>query len=367
LKGELVIAVFSEEIPPESELREKFKFQGSVERRDMYRLEDILKSYRWLGHQGYYTELNAFNPEYKPRDNEWNRKNNAYPKIWYAKSSDEIVQFVKKNHQTHTVCYSINPRSKIFKKESGHVRAAFDSEIDTSQSTFLDFDTEPDHAPLAVFEEFLSRADEYFKDLKINPPVRAYTGRGCHLLFAYSGIPTREYPDISQRLKAFRDQFYAEFNEQIAGLGVRLDRTQDLRRMVKIYGTAKPDVGIVSRFYGSERIEDEGMRDYLLNLSLDSPSKDGIRIGQELPDWFTRLLISDPHVKELWEGTGKPEGTDQSRSGFDYSLMRTLAFLGYKNVDELATILALRPDGSARVNGKPESYIYRTIAKAISK
>ncbi len=40
---------------------------------------------------------------------------------------------------------------------------------------------------------------------------------------------------------------------------------------------------------------------------------------------------------------------------------------GYKNIDELATILAVRPDGSVRNSGKDIRYIKRTIANALLK
>ena len=47
------------------------------------------------------------------------------------------------------------------------------------------------------------------------------------------------------------------------------------------------------------------------------------------------------------------------------SLLRKLLHLGYKNIDELATILALRPEGSVRKSGKGEGYLRTTLAKAL--
>ena len=131
--------------------------------------------------------------------------------------------------------------------------------------------------------------------------------------------------------------------------------------------TAKPDVGIVRRFYGGKRVEDEALRDYLLNLKVPEPQigKLPLETRADLPGWFSELLDRDQRTRELWSGSGKPRNTDRSRSGFDYSLVRRLLWLAHKNIDELATILALRPEGAVKKSGEDGRYMRRTIGNAL--
>ncbi len=42
-------------------------------------------------------------------------------------------------------------------------------------------------------------------------------------------------------------------------------------------------------------------------------------ITPALPEWFTQLLQTDAIVRNLWQGRGKPAGTDQRGSGYDYN------------------------------------------------
>ena len=120
--------------------------------------------------------------------------------------------------------------------------------------------------------------------------------------------------------------------------------------MVRVYGTAKPSVGAVSRFYGGERVEDERLREYLLEMRVPdrgvvgSTSVRGL-VGGELPCWFSSLLEQDAAVQKLWLGEGKPAGLDTSSSGYDHTLVRRLLQLGHTDIGELATILAERPEG----------------------
>jgi hypothetical protein len=169
-------------------------------------------------------------------------------------------------------------------------------------------------------------------------------------------------------LKSFCDDFREAYQHELSDLETKLDSTQDLRRMVRIYGTAKPAIGIVSRFYGRERVEDEGLRAYLLEMKLSEPSPNPVlQVAGELPRWFLELVEADSRVKDLWSGTGKTDGFDNSRSGYDYSLTLRLLRLGYRNLDELATIMVLRPEGSVQKSGKGEGYVRRTIANALMR
>lgn len=337
-------------------------------------VEDVVKSYVWLGHRGY-TELNGYHPDYKAGKEtfEWNLKHETFPKVWYAKNPDEAVRFVERYSGSRTVCYSLNPRPNIFKNQNGFARSAVESEIVLSQNLLFDFDFESktvSESQLDAFAGFLSGADTYFLDQKLQVPARAYTGRGYHLLFAYPPIDVRKNPDVGPKLREFRNTFSSAFHEELSRLEAKLDNTQDLRRMVRIYGTAKPQVGIVSRFYGNERAEDERLRDYLLALELPEDRVPAaiaatLNSSREIPQWFHSVLEQDRETRELWSGIGKPQNTDTSSSGFDYSLVRRLLKLGHRNIDDLASVLARRPDGSVQRHGKGDAYIRRTIANAL--
>ena len=339
-----------------------------------YREEDVRRSFKWLGHAAY-TEMNAFHPEYRPgaENRDWNREGNTYPRIRYAKSERDVVGFVKQYSNTRTVCYGLNSRSRVFRNDQGYSRAALNSEIETSQNLLFDFDlnTVPVDNHATEFDRFLKRTNDYFRDLGLQIPVWASTGRGYHLLFSFSPIQVARTPDIAARLRQFRDQFRDAHRKDLDALEARLDNTQDLRRMARVYGTAKPAVGVISEFHGEQRNEDQNLRDYLLAIRMnrhaayprtDRPELDPDR---ELPKWFDRLLTDDVMVRNLWSGIGKPATTDKSRSGFDYSLTRRLLQLGHRDIDDLAAILALRPEGAAREKG--EHYIRRTIANALTR
>ena len=343
-------------------------------------IDDICTSYRWLGHSPQqYTELLALHPDYRPGREHlaWNREHQAFPRIAYARSEPEVLRFVRRYHGERMVCFGLNPRDDAFRNEQGYVRSAREDEISVSHSALFDFDIQQGRvtkAHVAALERFLDFADDYFLDRGLTAPTRGFSGRGYHLLFAYPAVSVAEYPDIADRLRCFAGSFAAAFEDELSLLSTKLDATTyDLRRVVRIYGTAKPRVGITSRFYGGERVEDAALRKYLLGLNLpgrkSASGRHGtvLSIGRELPASFTRLLEQDAQLRALWVGVGKPDTKDASRSGYDYSLAGHLFSVGYRNVDELATVLALRPNGAFQQSGKDEFYIRRTLASLLLK
>lgn len=340
-----------------------------------YVLSDVIASYRWLGHGGF-TELNAYHRDYRPgREHaEWNAKHGLFPIISYAKTEQEVVRFVRRNHEYRMLCYGLNPRPRIFLSDNRRARSAREAEIGVSQNLVLDIDIagkQPSEGGISELADFLNRSDEYFLDQGLKAPVKAFTGRGYHLLCPFPGILVSQCPDIALRLKHFAKQFGTAYRHELAALDARLDFTQDLRRMVKIYGTAKPRVGIISEFYGSERREDERLHAYILGLEPQQSAKLERDIvlhpAAEIPRWFEPLLAHDARTRELWAGCGKVAGTDTSRSGYDYSLVLRLLRLGYTNLDELASILALRPEGAVQKSAKGQAYLRRTIENALGQ
>ena len=256
-----------------------------------------------------------------------------YPRIAYARTVNDVARFAGRYEGRHTVCYSLNPRPRVFKNARGFPRSACESDIETAQNVLFDFgfDDLATEKGVQALEALLSRSDEYFRDQRLQPPARAFSGAGYHLLFALPELSVAHHPELRRQLTTFRNNYASNFKHELRRLGVRLDNTQDLRRVVKIYGTAKPG-GAVSRFYGGHRVEDPRLAEYILSLPVMTSGR-GIRLnpGSTLPPWFPSLLSLDERLSRLWEGRGKPVGTDQSRSGLDYSVVRRLLWLGYRD------------------------------------
>jgi hypothetical protein len=256
------------------------------------------------------------------------------------------------------LCYGINPRPMMLRRPDGRVRSARDTDIAITQNLLLDIDLLDTVTParLAALVRFLRLADKYFHDLGLQRPVRAATGRGSHLLLGYPPILTTEHPDVADRLRDFKARFAAAHRQDLARLEARVDgSTLSLRAMARVYGTPKPGRAGVSRFYGRERVDDAELRDYLLRLDVQQrapPDDRPVTVADHLPDWFTHLLATDAVVRSLWRGRGKPAGTDQTSSGYDFSLVRSLAQRGYTDPDVLGTIMSLRPRGWPSVRRK---------------
>ena len=129
--------------------------------------------------------------------------------------------------------------------------------------------------------------------------------------------------------------------------------------MILFYKSDKFSLCFYVDYSGQNRIEDAALREHLLSLTPSESSQGFDRTGAtgrsglelktatELPRWFVELLERDRELKNLWFGTGKPAHLDTSRSGYDYGVVNRLLRLGYRDIDELATILSLRPGGAA--------------------
>lgn len=324
---------------------------------------DLERGYRWLGHEGW-SEVGGFHPDYRMGDVEWNRRKGVFPKVGYVKDLKGLRGFVQA-YADRFLVVGVNPRVRVFRNDGGFVRSAREYEIEVSQSFFLDLDFVEAGGDVDGLESLLDRVDdEFFLGRGFRVPVRSYTGGGVHLWLATPRVVVGEVPDIGRRHGRFRDEFAGGYRGELGELGVRVDSTQDLRRMVRVPGTAKPSGGVVSGFPDVERVEDECLLEYLLWMPVAEVTGGlSLSIGGELPEWFVELMRSDGQVRRLWGGRGKPVGSDVSRSGFDYSLAKVLLWRGYRDVDDLATILALRPNGGALEKG--EGYIRRTIGSAL--
>ncbi len=348
-----------------------------------YDLEQVVDSYDWLGHEGV-TELFAQNPEYKPgkKHFEWNRKHQTMPVTAYAGSVDDVTAFVRKHAGTRMVCMSLNERPEEFKNQWGYPRAAKEPEVELSRNLMIDIDFEnkqPSKTQLLGLEEYIKKEIfAWYQDLGFLKPVLSFSGRGYHLFTGYEPITVATTPDIAQRLRKFNFELHDSHKDGLGGIGAEVDTNVfDLRRMVKIPSTAKPGVGVNSVWYGGKRQVDAGLHSYLFSMVLDEAKTSRqsmapvygpklITADSELPDLFRHLLRHDEKLRDLWHGRRKVNG-DASRSGYDFSLTRHLIVQGYRNIDDLATVLIARPDGAVRQAGKGEDYVRRTIANAILK
>lgn len=339
---------------------------------EQYSIPDIQQSYKWMGHQKW-TELNAYHKDYKPGKEYFheNLQKKALPVVWYANTEQAILDFVIKHHELYMVCMGINERSQIYKNQRGYARSAFEREIEVSRNMMLDLDIQStiiSKEHLAQVELFFKQTDQYFLDQKINVPAQAFTGRGFHLLFAYPLIKVSEQIYIAQKQKVFSQQFKSAFRRELDDLEVKVDSTFDLRRMTRVYGTKKPSLGIISRFYGGERKEDKALGEYLINLENSEPNLEQrvVETTTELPPVFTAFLERDNRLQELWKGEKKADGADFSKSGFDFSIIKYLIKNNMiTDIKILGDILAHRPNGAVQGSGKGEAYIKHTIANAI--
>jgi hypothetical protein len=92
-----------------------------------------------------------------------------------------------------------------------------------------------------------------------------------------------------------------------------------------------------------------------------------VSIYDRLPVVVESLIKRDEKLRDLWEGRNKPQDTDTSGSGYDFSIARRLIVLGVRDIDVLSTAIALRPGSSYCENGKDEQYLRRTVAAALTK
>ncbi len=332
----------------------------------------VRRGYEWLGHKGQHTEISVLHPEFIPGDTQWNWSHNAWPRTHYINCYDQLSRLVRTCQGHRFLCYGLNPRPGFLRYPNGRVRSARNDDITVSQSLLLDIDlvgtVSPERSDRA--ETFLTKADGYFTSLGLRAPVRSSTGRGYHLLFAYPPIRVADVPDIAARLKQFKDQFVRTVSRDLLRLEAKVDTTQDLRRMVRVYGTSKPSVGKNSTFTAKYRFPDEALREYIVGMSLPPPASQHplqplVLEAPVMPEWFPPLLERDQYLRGLWHGTGKSMNTDQSNSGYDYTIAHYLAQQGHQQPVELACIIALRPAGQPERLRKGLAYLARTIDNAL--
>lgn len=336
-----------------------------------YALSDVCRAYDWLDNP--LTEVAILHPAYRRGDTPWNRMHDAWPITAYVRTERALLRLIHRYAGERLLCYGLNPRPSILQTADRRLGSAQETDIVTAHKLMIDMDLEGriTQARLRALVSLLDVADDYFRALGIQRPARASSGsQGSHLLFAYPSVRVADVPDLRERLGVFVSGFATAMRQKLMRLEARVDPSSvPLRAMAKVYGSAKPRGG-VSRFYGGKRIEDTGLRDYLLGLPPPErrrpASNRSITISNHVPKWFDQRLQEDVVLRDLWNGKGKPKGTDHSVSGYDFSVLRHLVRRGYRNADELGTILALRSAGFAERCTKGQSYLERTVGRALA-
>jgi hypothetical protein len=329
---------------------------------------DVRRGYQWLDHAAGVTEVSVLHPDFKPGDVDGNSSRRAWPLTYYVLGAAQLSRIIRQYADERMVCYGLNPRTDLLRSPEGRVRSAKEADIAISQTLLLDVDVHDHPTPerLDLLGSFLCGLGEYWQSIGIKPPVMPRTGRGHHLLFAFPPVTVAEHPDFRGQLRTFKEQFVAAHQHDLNRLEAKVDSTQDLRRMVRVYGTAKPGVGIISSFPYAKRVPDERLREYLLQLTpapISVAAPKDLTVAEVLPAWFPTLLDKDRVLHDLWHGKGKPKTADHSTSGYDYSIARHLLQAG-KTDEDIATILHLRPTGAEERDRKGNEYLSRTVANA---
>jgi hypothetical protein len=173
--------------------------------------------------------------------------------------------------------------------------------------------------------------------------------------------------------------------EQLVGISLRLasalggDHVADAARILRMPGTANrkdPDAPLpvtieamnLDRRYNPSDF-DEILPDAEPETSAESIGE--VSIGAEISSRVLELIKANARLRGLFEGRGKPVKDEQGRpldttsSGYDFSLVFSLAKKGVTDASELATALWHRPDDAARSKG--QDYIARTVSRALER
>jgi hypothetical protein len=339
-----------------------------------YSPDDVARGHAWLGHAGVgVTEVSALHPEYRPGEHDWNLQHKAWPITTYLRDVEDLFAIVRQYAGGRMICYGLNPRPHKLTHPDGRTRSAKERDIVISQNTMIDLDLLGTVTPMRGLQllYFVESANDYFQGLGLQRQPYVSTGRGLHFLFAYPPINVQDNPSLPGQLRTFKNDFVTALRQDLDRLEAKVDSTQDLRRMVRVYGTSKPSVGLVSTFHGGGRVPDPRIREYLLGLTPTphpgpSAKPRNLVLTDLMPSWFPPLLEKDRVLSELWNGKGKPAHADTSHSGYDFTIASYLIQAG-KTDEDIATVLSLRPMGSAERARKGVDYVYLTVSNARSR
>src|SRR5262249_9683433 len=107
---------------------------------DLYSPGDVTRSHEWLDHPPGLTEVSILHPAYKPGEQDWNRRHQAWPITRYVTSTGDLLLLVRSYAGERLLCYGLNPRPALLRHEDGRARSAKEADITQSQTLLLDLD-----------------------------------------------------------------------------------------------------------------------------------------------------------------------------------------------------------------------------------
>lgn len=274
---------------------------------------------------------------------------------WYQSAQELVGDFADLNSLSEAkdagVFFGVLPR-----KESG--RGKSDDTLPGS-AAWIDVD----------FRDFEGGEDEARRILgafPLPPSIAVFSGHGIHSYWLMrEPVEPSALSVLSTRLAA--------------ALGG--DHVGDAARVMRLPGTSNRKdpsrpIPVVIEQFDSDRLYNPGdFEDRLPPAELKSKvvgaiGDGSVRIGGTLSPRVLHILHRSPKIQDLFEGRGKTaltetgKRTDTTTSGYDYSVVAALARKGIRDESELATVLWLRPDESAKTKGI--EYILRTVRRAVS-
>jgi hypothetical protein len=172
---------------------------------------------------------------------------------------------------------------------------------------------------------------------------------------------------IKAKCKAWEAQIRDRY--QTEDCGMKIDPVFELSRILKVAGTlsVKGEIHRRSKFHTPPVFEPHPSLDQtILDISVavkDQANVPIAKIGNELPEKFAQLLKNDEWLNIHWNTPNK----NDDASSHDWRLGLLCLDSGIADPNDLATIIALNPNGKIHKKGRDDSYIKITVSELIKQ
>ena len=271
------------------------------------------------------------------------------PRVFYATDEDAFIYVCRRCPKEMMLAVGVNPRPL-------RVRTfATNLDIETVQNFYLDVEvsrkrawgdngTPEEHEAAEAFVK--NHLLPWFVCKGFVRPKVSKSGGFYHLHLSVKPIDVKEHPDVNERLVMFYDEVRGDLASHLDPGGLKIDRTGDLRRLVKVPGSAKPSGGLQSSFDPDPtRIDDDILRAHVLSLACraagvkhEPVTVTGDFDRARIPQTFWDALETDSRLKLTWERR-RTDLEDTSRSGHDFALLGKAVHLGISDPEALAALL----------------------------
>jgi len=275
---------------------------------------------------------------------------------FFVSSSEEFIKKVQEHNGKYNLYAGLNERSD---------KGTEAKEVISVKNIFIDIDCKNKPASEEDLKEAKRITEEIVTFIQSETGKRAtiiYSGNGYQLLCK---IPEIEITDSNrEEVQAKIQQFTKDLINKYHSNKVKLDNVGDLPRIIRITGTTNIKGNKISEFVEIHTEENHKLKDYILNLKLDTLSN--LRTQDKITDIdlskrFNQILETDIKVKKLYEGDF--EGYDKSIAG-ELALCCYLIQYGF-NKEEIFFIMASGKIG--RWSEKGLGYRNETYRKALAK